>query len=399
MIERPDYFSKLLAFKDQESIKVITGVRRSGKSTLLLMWKDYLEREETNSDVIYLNFEHPATFHLHDGASLLDYLKAKVQRKRVYFLFDEIQIVSGWQKYVNGLRLAYNCDIYLAGSNSSLLSGELATLLTGRYVEMPVFPLSFKEYLSFRNYKSHESKDLYLRDYLENGGFPLVVLTEDSFVRDGIMRALFDSVLFRDVALQGAIQNTDQLMRIVAYLMENVGNPVSASKIANYLTSAGLKTYPETIGRYLQLLEEAFVFYRAERYDIRGKMRLKTLGKYYVVDLGLRNFVLGRPDINRGSQIENVVFLRLLQGGYKVFVGKYDEKEIDFVCFKGQKVKYIQVCERLPKDSDREIDNLLLARDNYERLVVTMNTLDVGVRRGIEVMHIHDFLLTGDDNL
>ncbi len=399
LIKRPDYFNKLLAYKDKEPIKVITGVRRSGKSSLLLMWKEYLEENQPASEVLYLNFEHPSSFKLHEGAHLMDYLQSKITKGHVYFLFDEIQFVSDWQKYINGLRLAYNCDIYLTGSNSELLSGELATLLTGRYVEIAVFPLSFKEYLFFRGYEGKENKDPYFRDYLDNGGFPLTVMTADSFVRDGIMRALFDSVLFRDVAFRGAIQNPDQLMRVVAYLMDNIGNPISASSIANYLTSAGFKTYAETIGRYLHLLEQAYAFYHVERYDIRGKERLKTLGKYYAVDLGLRNYVLGRTDISRGSQIENLVFLRLLQGGYKVFVGKYDDKEIDFVCFRGKTVKYIQVCEQLPKDSDREIDNLLLIRDNYDRLVVTMNTLDVGSRHGVEIIHIYDFLLADDGHI
>ncbi|NLO68252.1 MAG: ATP-binding protein [Bacteroidales bacterium] len=399
LIKRPDYFDKLLAYKDKEPIKVITGVRRSGKSSLLLMWKEFLEENQPASDVIYLSFEHPSSFKLHEGAHLMDYLQSKTTKEHVYFLFDEIQFVSDWQKYINGLRLAYNCDIYLTGSNSELLAGELATLLTGRYVEIAVFPLSFKEYLSFRGYEGGENKDLYFRDYLDNGGFPLTVMTADAFVRDGIMRALFDSVLFRDVVFRGAIQNPDQLMRVVSYLMDNIGNPLSASSIANYLTSAGFKTYADTISRYLHLLEQAYTFYRVERYDIRGKERLKTLGKYYAVDLGLRNYVLGRTDINRGSQIENLVFLRLLQAGYKVFVGKYDDKEVDFVCFKGKTVKYIQVCERLPVDNDREIDNLLLIRDNYDRLVVTMNTLDVGSRRGIDIIHIYDFLLADDGSI
>lgn len=393
MIDRPFYFNKLKTYKDNEQIKVISGVRRSGKSSLLLLWQEFLHENEKNAEIIYLNFEHPDTFYLHEGAELYNYLKTKVTAKRVYFLFDEIQLVNDWQRYVNGLRVAFDCDIYLSGSNSELLSGELATLLSGRYVEIPVYPLSFVEYLVFRNYKESESKDPYFRDYLSNGGFPLPTLTNSTFARTGIMKGIYDSILLRDVAQRSGVQDTALLERIVAFLMDNIGHPVSANNISNYLTSTGFKTFVSTISKYLALLEQAFVFYKAERYDIRGKERLKTLGKYYAVDLGLRHHVLGRADIDRGSQIENLVYLKLAQEGYKVFVGKYDDFEIDFVCFRDQSVKYIQVCEQLPKDSGRETENLLKIRDNYDRLVVTMNTLDVGVKDGIEIIHIYDFLL------
>lgn len=393
MIKRPNYLERLIAYKDNEQIKVITGVRRSGKSSLLMMWQEYLKEHEPDYDVIYINFEHPDTFSLHEGAALYAFLKSEVKTDRVYFLFDEIQLVNEWQRYVNGLRIAFNCDVYLTGSNSELLSGELATFISGRYVEISIYPLSLLEYLTFRGYELNESKDPYFRDYLENGGFPLTALTTNQIARIGIMKGIYDSILFRDVARRGGVEDTDLLERIVAYLMDNIGNQVSANNIANYLTSAGYKTYAGTISRYLQLLEQAFVFYRAQRYDIRGKERLKTLGKYYAIDLGLRNHVLGRTDTDRGSQIENLVYLRLRQQGYTVFVGKYDEIEIDFVCFRDQTVMYVQVCEHLPKGSEREIENILRIRDNYDRLVVTMNTLDVGVRQGVEVVHIYDFLL------
>lgn len=393
MIKRPNYLERLIAYKDNEQIKVITGVRRSGKSSLLMMWQEYLKEHEPDYDVIYINFEHPDTFSLHEGAALYAFLKSEVKTDRVYFLFDEIQLVNEWQRYVNGLRIAFNCDVYLTGSNSELLSGELATFISGRYVEISIYPLSLLEYLTFRGYELNESKDPYFRDYLENGGFPLTALTTNQIARIGIMKGIYDSILFRDVARRGGVEDTDLLERIVAYLMDNIGNQVSANNIANYLTSAGYKTYAGTISRYLQLLEQAFVFYRAQRYDIRGKERLKTLGKYYAIDLGLRNHVLGRTDTDRGSQIENLVYLRLRQQGYTVFVGKYDDIEIDFVCFRDQTVMYVQVCEHLPKGSEREIENILRIRDNYDRLVVTMNTLDVGVRQGVEVVHIYDFLL------
>lgn len=393
MIERPFYLNKLKAHKDDEQIKIITGVRRSGKSSLLILWQNYLQKSEPDSDVIFLNFEHPDTFHLHEGAQLYEYLKSTVTKDRVYFLFDEIQLVNDWQRYINGLRVAFKCDIYLSGSNSELLSGEFATYLSGRYVELPIYPLSFREYLDFCGYRQNESKDPYFRSYLEDGGFPLTALTQNADARTGIMKGIYDSILLRDVAQRRGVQDTALLERVVAFLMDNIGHTISANNIANYLTSSGMKTYVSTISSYLSLLEQAYVFYRAERYDIRGKERLKTLGKYYAVDLSLRRHVLGKNDIDRGSQIENLVYIRLRQQGYTVFVGKYDNLEIDFVCFQNRTVKYVQVCEQLPPDSDRETNNLLKIRDNYDRYIVSMNSLDAGIRDGIDVIHIYDFLL------
>lgn len=390
--QRSHYLNKLLDYKDNETIKVITGVRRAGKSHLLLLLKDFLTEQEPDADILYFNFEHPQTFPLHDGAKLYAHLRKRVSKKRVYFLFDEIQLVRDWQRYVNGLRVEFDCDIYLTGSNANLLSGELATLLGGRFVEIPVFPLSFGEYMSFRGAIAEEGRDRYFRDYLKDGGFPLIALTEKENVKAGILRGISDSIVFRDVAARGSVKDTDLLQRLILYLMDNIGNSISATKIANYLNSSGEPTRSATVSKYLGLLEDAFVFYHAQRYDIRGKEYLKTLGKFYTVDLGLRNEILGRWDTNRGSQIENLVYLRLLQLGYSVYVGKYEDVEIDFVCFRGSEVKYVQVCERLPIESERETRNLLRIPDNYERKIITMNKLDVGIRDGIEIVHIYDFL-------
>lgn len=393
MLPRDYYLNKLIQYKDTEFIKVITGVRRSGKSVLLKLFQSHLVDEGFADSVFFINFEHPDTFKLHNTEVLFDYIKENVTKdKKIYFLFDEIQEVTGWPKLINGLRVAYDCDIYITGSTANLLSGELATYLTGRYVEIPIYPLSFSEFLIFTNTRDLKEEQSALNEYLKFGGFPSVVLLREPLLKTDVLKGIYNSILLKDVSIHGNISNIDLLLKISIYLMDNIGNPISSNRIANYLSSAETKTKADTIDKYLLLLENAFIFYKAVRYDVRGKERLKTLGKYYVVDTGLRNNVLGRINTDLGSQIENLVFMKLQQSGYEVFVGKYDAYEIDFVCFKNEVVKYVQVVYELPKQSDRETKNLLLIRDNYEKLIVSMNYFDVGFIDGIEIVHLFDFL-------
>lgn len=393
MLQRHSYLTKLIQYKDTEFVKVISGVRRSGKSFLLKMFQEYLNTVMTDETIIFLNFEHPDTFGLLSYDTLYQYIKEKIEpNKKAYFLFDEIQEVNNWQKLVNGLRVAYNCDIYITGSNANLLSGEMATYLTGRYVEIQIFPLTFEELLGYKKVTDLKGKQVIFDSYLKFGGFPSVALLDHDELKKDVLKGIYNSIILKDVSLRANISNMDLLLKISLYLMDNIGNAVSSNKIANYLTSSGTKTKGETVEKYLSLLEDSFTFYKAVRYDIRGKERLKTLGKYYVVDTGIRNSVLGRLNTDMGSQIENIVFLKLMQSGYEVFVGKYDDVEIDFVCFKNEVVKYIQVTYEMPKDSNREIRNLLLVRDNYERIIVTMNYFDVGNVNGIQIIHLYDFL-------
>lgn len=390
MIHRDIYFQKIIKYLDTEFIKVITGVRRSGKSYLLLMLKKYLE--ENDKQVLYLNFEHPDTFSLYDLESLYKHIKENVDKsKKIYFIFDEIGEVSEWQKLVNGLRVAYDADIYITSSNATLLSGELATYLSGRYVEITLYPLSFKEYIKFNENK--EKVDNLLKSYLEFGGFPSVALIADPQMKKDILKGIYNSIILKDVSLRGNVENIDVLLKLALYLLDNIGNTISSSKIADYFKTQNQNVKADTINKYLLLLENAFIFYKVSRYDLRGKERLKTLGKYYVVDLGLKNVVLGRANTNLGYMVENIVYLKLLQSGHQVFVGKYDNTEIDFVCFKDGKTKYIQVALSMPENSKRETDNLLKIRDNYERLIVTYDYKDVGVIEGIEIVHLKDFLL------
>lgn len=385
---RSNYLDKLIKYIDTEFVKLITGVRRSGKSFLLKMLEQYLHKQ--NKKTIYLNFEHPDTFGIQTADKLYEFIKTRVETdERVYFLFDEIAEVDNWQKLINGLRIAFNCDIYLTGSNANMLSGELATYLSGRYVEIKVYPLSLVE---LKEFTEEDSMDQYLEEYIKYGGFPSVVLTKDEQMKSDILKGIYNSILLKDVSIRGNITQLDVLMKLSLYLLDNIGKSVSSSKISNYFKSMNQVVKPETINKYLQLLENAFIFYKATRYDIRGKEYLKTLGKYYVVDLGLKNIMLGRMNSNLGSMIENIVYLKLINDGWHVFVGKYDDSEIDFVCIKDTDTKYVQVTLSLPINSTRETDNLLLVKDNYERIIVTYDYKDVGVIDGIKIVHLTTFL-------
>ena len=392
---REKYLTTLIRYQDTEFVKVITGVRRSGKSFIMTLFKNHLSENGINEkNIIYINFEHPEVESIKTAPALSNYLKSKVpDTGKTYFLFDEIQEVNDWQKVINGLRVAYDSDIYITGSNASLLSGELATYLSGRYVEIKVMPLSFQEFLDFKNYRNEMKYPTYYNEYMENGSFPAVSLLNDKSMIENVLQSLFDSILLKDVCLRGGIKDTKLLLRVVKYLLDNIGNPVSSSSISHALSASGRKTSNETIEKYLSLLEDAFVFYKAERYDIRGKERLKTLGKYFVVDLGLRNAVLGKNRGNFGSQMENLVYLELKRRGFEISVGKLNDTEIDFVCKRPEKTLYVQVTYQLPEKSTRETDNLLNIPDNHEKILVVGNKEDSGMVDGIKVLYILDFLL------
>lgn len=392
-ILRPLYLKRIEPMINTEFIKVITGVRRSGKSYLLLMIKDKLLNMGISEDqIIYLNFENPRNFDILSYSKLFEYLEERVQKnKKVYFLFDEIQEVENWQRLINGLRVAYDSDIYVTGSNASLLSGELATYLTGRYVEIKVLPLTFKEFLHFKNL---EDKDpgRYLNEYLEYGGFPSVVLQDNNQLKRDVLSGIYSSILLRDVASRASIKNTEALERVALFLLGNTGQLVSINKIANTLRSSGFKISNNTIENYINLLQDAFLFYKVPRYDIRGKEYLSGQGKYYMVDLGFIRSQLQRTNTNRGSKIENLVFLDLLSRNYEVFVGKFDTKEIDFVAQNDKETIYVQVTDHIPENDDREVSNFLHLPSAYRKIIVTNNWDDVGNIDGIEVMHITDFL-------
>lgn len=392
VITRQKYLNRLIPMIDTEFIKIITGVRRSGKSYLLLMLRDYLQKTGIDDEhIIYLNFEFPKYRKLLNYDSLYDFLESKLsENEKTYLLFDEIQEVKEWQKLINGLRAQYNVDVYITGSNDSLLSGELATYLTGRYVEIKMMPLSFDEYLKFKNVDQIEDESF--NDYVKYGGFPSVVLQDNNQLKTDVLSGIYDSILLRDVDQRSNIRNKALLSEITDYLLNNIGQLISPTKIANTLKSSGSKINRNTVDSYLQLLEDAYLFYKAPRFDIRGKEYLTGAAKYYVVDLGFIDSQLHKRNTNLGSRIENLVYLSLLEQGYEVFVGQYNGKEVDFVATNTVHTIYVQVTDHIPENSTRETDNLLHIPTGYQKIVVTNRKLDEGIIDGIPIVYITNFL-------
>lgn len=395
MFVREDYLNRLKKFQDTEFVKVITGVRRSGKTYILKMFRDELLRQSIQPDqIIFMNFESMQYQNLLTKQSFYQYVMDRVVADhKMYLFFDEIQRVTGWEDAVNSFRVDLDCDIYVSGSNASLLSGELATLLTGRMVEIPIYPLSFKEYLQFKQFTGNPETQF--NQYIDEGGFPAAVLVDDPEVKRSVIDGIYSSILLRDVNERANIRNDGLLTRIATYLLSEIGNPISANKIAGVLKHVGLTTANnQSVSKYITLLEDAFIFYPAKRYDLRGKNYLKSMAKYYAVDTGLRNTTLNRRfSDNYGHQIENIVYLELLRRGYQVDIGKYDEQEIDFVAHKGQAVVYYQVAMQLPAIGNRKIGNLQNLKDNYQKYLITANRMDVGNVDGVEIIHIVDWLL------
>lgn len=389
---REFYLEKLKYYIDTEFIKVITGVRRSGKSYLLKMLEQELKnRGIARERIIFLNFESLELMHLVNAEDLKLYIQEKaVKDSKMYFLFDEIQRIENWEKLVNGLRVSYNSDIYITGSNSEILSGELATHLAGRYVEIPVYPLSFQEFMQFKSY-DREKIDLKWREYFEYGGFPSVVLSGEALKMD-VLSGIYSSIVLRDIAQRSNVRESAVLEKVILFLLDNIGQIVNTNKIANTIKSYGRSVSNNTIENYLSLLEKSFLFYKAQRYDMRGKAYLSTSAKYYVVDLGFFKSQINQ-NRNQGSRLENMVYLELRRRGYEVCIGMYDNKEIDFIASKGSENIYIQVADRIPENSSRETDNLLNAPTGSKKILIVNTWSDVGQYEGIPIIHISDFLL------
>ncbi|WP_409023234.1 ATP-binding protein (plasmid) [Enterococcus faecium] len=395
MFQRPYYLSKLIEFKDTDFIKIITGVRRSGKSVLLMLYKEYLIKNGVDKDhIIYINFESFTYQTINNENMLREALTKLIPRddNKIYFLFDEIQLVEGWQRVINGLRVSFNSDIVVTGSNANMLSGEIATLLSGRYIEIPIYPLSFSEFLMFKNIdKNSRLIDQAYEEYEKYGGFPSVVLADEN-IKDTILSGIFDTIVLNDVALRSGIKDPAVLKAIIRFLADNVGQLVNSSKIANTLKSEGIKTSVHTVNRYLDMLENGYLFYRAQQYDIRGRDYLRTNGKYFIVDSGLRRNAIGRKDGNYSNRLENIVYIELLKRGYTIDVGRLDNKEIDFIAKKLDETVYIQVTYELPQNN-HETDNLLHIKDNYKKIVITGRYYDTTQIDGIHIIYIVDWLL------
>ena len=400
MIARPFYTEQLKQFIGKPLIKIITGIRRSGKSTVLRLMREELTGMGVRDDqIVSMNFESFLFAEITTGQKLMAYLKDKISTAdKTYLLLDEIQEVAGWEKAVNALMLDFDTDIYLTGSNSHMLSSDLATFLAGRYVEIPVFTLSFEEYLSFRkHYQAIESplNETFVH-YLRMGGFPVIHtghFSEDSAYK--VVSDIYASVILRDSIQRHKIRDVELLERVIQYAFDNIGNTFSGKNVADYFKNQQRKTDINTIYNYLHALEGAFVLYRVPRYDIKGKEILKTQEKYYCGDISLFYATMGYRDRMIAGMLENIVFLELRRRGFKVFIGKLDSKEIDFIAEKGGEKIYIQVAFKLESDQtvDREFSPLLSVADQYPKYVITMDDFWKDSINGVKHLHIADFLM------
>ena len=398
MIVRDTYLNRLIEAKDTEFIKVITGVRRSGKSTLLIMFKEYLQDHGVQEkNIIHINFESARYDEINDYKKLYQYIQNRIGKNKTYILLDEVQNVEKWEKAINSLNIDFDVDIYITGSNAYLLSSELSTLLSGRYIELKMYPLSFKEYLQFNHYDKSNIEDKFY-EYLKYGGLPAVTLIKDK--PDLVMTYLndiYNAIVKKDVIDRNGIKDTALLENTIKYLANNIGSPISAKKISDYLNSNKIvsKTNHQTIDNYLNMLEKSFIMYKADRTDIRNKTLLKTLGKYYISDIGIRNIILGFRNIEEGHLLENVVYLELLRRGYRVNIGKSKDYEVDFVAENPNQIIYYQVAKTIVEEKvlKREIRSLESISDNYEKVILTMDRTLNNDYNGIKVVNLIDWLL------
>lgn len=428
---RDIYLSQLIAFKDTEPVKVVTGIRRCGKSSLLKLMRKYLlDTGISQEQIISMNFES-MEYRDMDVMAFYRFVKDKVlPDKRMYLFFDELQRLDKWEDAVNSFRVDFDCDIYITGSNAYLLSSEYSTYLSGRYVEIKMFPLSFREFLDFHGYEVRERKspsgemkkraydadgelqewdDLY-EAFMHYGGMPGIA--DVGLVQDRVLTLLdgvYSTVVVRDILErekrreQRQITDPVLLRKIILYLADNIGNTTSLNSISNTLVSEKMlenrvkqgKPANQTVSAYVRALMEAYLFYEIKRFDIKGKEELKTLGKYYIVDIGLRNYLLGYRDVDTGHVLENVVYFELLRRGYDVAVGKIGNKEIDFIATKDEEKIYYQVTEDMTSETTkaREIEPLMLVQDNYEKVVLVKKTDSTASINGIKVQRVIDFLL------
>ncbi len=401
MISRPTYTEQLTNFINKPQIKIITGIRRSGKSTVLRLLKETLLGSGINEEqLIVVNFESFAFSEFTSAQKLYQYVKAKIpQNQKSYLLLDEIQEVEGWEKAVNAFLVDFNTDIYITGSNSHLLSSELATYLAGRYVEIPVFTLSFREFLDFRRhyFPEEETKINPFETYLRMGGFPVIhTVNYDEETTYKVVRDIYSSVILRDTVQRYKIREVELLERVIRYAFDNIGSPFSGKNVADYFKNQQRKTDINTIYNYLHALEGAFILYRVPRYDIKGKEILKTQEKFYAGDVSLVYATMGYRDRMISGILENIVFLELKRRGYRVYIGKLDNKEIDFIAEKQAWKIYIQVAYKLESKQtvDREFAPLLAVDDHHPKYVISMDNFWKDSIDGVRHQYIPDFLLS-----
>ena len=396
MVLRPQYMNTLRQYRDVPLVKILAGIRRCGKSTILEMLRDDIIAGGVASDhIIFLrytseDFDEGMT----DRDMYKDICSRMIGEGRYYLLLDEVQEIEGWEKAVNSLLENADTDIYVTGSNSKLMSSEISTYLTGRYVSIPVYTLSFAEFLDFRQGDRRSVKEL-LNEYIRMGGFPIVALGNfDERSAYQIVEGIYTSVVTNDITRRHNITNYDLFNRVVKYVVENVGKTFSANAIVRFLKSEGRSLSVEAVYNYLSWLEKAFVIYRCQRYDLKGKSVLKTQEKFYLADPSLKYSIMGFNPKSIASMLENVVYFELRRRGYEVYIGKNESREIDFVAVRRDERIYVQVCRRLPEESDREVANLLEIKDHYPKYVVTLDELAAGNINGVRIVHLADFLLS-----
>lgn len=403
MVKRDAYIEKLKTFIGKPIIKIITGIRRSGKSTVLkLLTEEVIKTGVHTSEIIYFNFESFANSHLTSSKSLYEEVKNKITTsKKYYLLFDKIQEVHQWEKAVNSFLVDFDVDIYITGSNSHLLSSELSTFLAGRYVEIPIYTLSFFEFLDFkRSYSEIMGNKLSLFvEYLRKGGFPVIhTLDYDEETAYKVVSDIYDSVILRDTVQRHKIRDIELLNRVIQYTFDNLGNTFSGKNVADYFKSQQRKIDINTVYNYLSALESAFILYRVSRYDLKGKEILKTQEKFFLADISLLYATMGYRDRMISGVLENLIFLELKRRAFKVFIGKFDNREIDFVAERKNQKIYIQVAYKLESQQtiDREFSALIALSDHFPKYVVTMDDFFTDTIEGVKHMHISDFLLLND---
>ena len=406
LVDRPEYLNQLILNKDIDLVKIVSGIRRAGKSSILdLFHQHLLDTGIPEANIIHMNLESLRYRDLTDYLTFYDYVSERISHNgRTYLIFDELQTVEHWEKAIESFRIDFDVDIYITGSNAYLLSSEFSTLLAGRYIEIRVLPLSFKEFLTFYEFNLEISIEEKFQKYLQFGGMP--VLKEFQFNVSGINQALegiYSTIVLRDVLQRNPQINQNTLHKVMLFLSSNIGSFTSPNKIGNVLSVEGdIKKTKEkniagkTVERYISMLQNAFIIYSINRYDIKGKQLLKTLGKNYLVDMGFRNLLLGYRDADRGHIIENIVFLELLRRHYRVYIGKVGENEIDFIAEKPEEKIYIQVTESMqsPETRQRELRPLQMIPDNYEKIILSMDRSFITSYDGIKSINLIDWLLS-----
>ncbi len=406
LINRPAYLEQLIQNKDVDLIKIVTGIRRCGKSSLLDLFHQYLSNHGIpDENIIHMNLESLRYRGLSDYLAFYDYVSARILNAgKTYLIFDELQVVKHWEKAIESFRLDFDVDIYITGSNAYLLSTEFSTLLSGRYVEIRMLPLSFKEFITFYTFEPSVTMEEKFQKYLQFGGMP--VLREYRFNETRCMQALegiYSTVVLRDILQRNHQSDQSILQKIVLFLSSNIGSITSPNNIGNILSNEGdivdakgKNIAGKTVNKYLSMLYCAFIFYPVGRYDIKGKQLLKTLGKNYIIDMGFRNMLLGYRDAERGHILENIVFLELIRRDYRVYIGKAGESEIDFIAERPDDKLYIQVTESMltSETRERELRPLRMIPDNYEKIILSMDRNYINSYDGIKSLNLIDWLLS-----